>query len=237
MQQNKYLQPQIHNLYQVYRSMYEAIGVKNIDAVLPPPPPNAPKDPSLEHIDAIIRLTLYWTWHELSSKFSRWFCLEFTEILFHQHWATVFEKRDSRSHSKWRIQRGQREGNFPRVELSVFQRNQNPWHLLQIAFSWKWFFDTIKVVDNKNSPHSPLPPSLGAGLGKVGIIFPLHRLSWTSVNFTTLRYPRPAGPTEGVVSYRNDGSSGGNFASLVHERSWYAHVVVALLPSRWHSIK
>ena len=46
-------QPQIHNLYQVYRSMYEAIGVKNIDAVLPPPPPNAPKDPSLEHIDAM----------------------------------------------------------------------------------------------------------------------------------------------------------------------------------------
>jgi hypothetical protein len=46
-------QPQIHNLYQVYRSMYEAIGVKNIDAVLPPPPPNAPKDPSIEHIDAL----------------------------------------------------------------------------------------------------------------------------------------------------------------------------------------
>ena len=46
-------QPQIHNLYQVYRGMYEAIGVKNIDAVLPPPPPNAPKDPSLEHIDAM----------------------------------------------------------------------------------------------------------------------------------------------------------------------------------------
>jgi hypothetical protein len=29
--------PQIHNLYQVYRNMYEAIGVKNVDAVLPPP--------------------------------------------------------------------------------------------------------------------------------------------------------------------------------------------------------
>ena len=46
-------QPQLHNLYQVYRTMYEAIGVKNVDAVLPPPPPNAPKDPSLEHIDAL----------------------------------------------------------------------------------------------------------------------------------------------------------------------------------------
>ena len=37
--------PQIHNLYQVYRNMYEAIGVKNVDAVLPPPAPNAPYGP------------------------------------------------------------------------------------------------------------------------------------------------------------------------------------------------
>jgi len=29
--------PQMHNLYQVYRTMYEAIGVKNIDLILPPP--------------------------------------------------------------------------------------------------------------------------------------------------------------------------------------------------------
>ena len=29
--------PQIHNLYQAYRSMYEAIGVKDIDKILPPP--------------------------------------------------------------------------------------------------------------------------------------------------------------------------------------------------------
>jgi PDZ domain-containing secreted protein len=33
--------------------MYEAIGVKNVDAVLPPPAPNAPMDPSLEHINAL----------------------------------------------------------------------------------------------------------------------------------------------------------------------------------------
>jgi hypothetical protein len=46
-------QPQIHNLYQVYRNMYEAIGVKNVDAVLPPPAPNAPMDPSMEHINAL----------------------------------------------------------------------------------------------------------------------------------------------------------------------------------------
>ena len=43
-------QPQIHNLYSAYRNMYEAIGVKNIDAVLPPPMPVQPIDPSQEHI-------------------------------------------------------------------------------------------------------------------------------------------------------------------------------------------
>jgi len=45
--------PQLHNMYQIYRNMYNAIGVKDVDAVLPPPPPSAPKDPSLEHIDAM----------------------------------------------------------------------------------------------------------------------------------------------------------------------------------------
>jgi hypothetical protein len=45
--------PQMHNMYQIYRNMYNAIGVKDVDAVLPPPPPTAPKDPSLEHIDAM----------------------------------------------------------------------------------------------------------------------------------------------------------------------------------------
>jgi PDZ domain-containing secreted protein len=33
--------------------MYNAIGVKNVDAVLPPPAPMAPMDPSLEHINAM----------------------------------------------------------------------------------------------------------------------------------------------------------------------------------------
>ena len=45
--------PNIHNMYQVYRHMYEALGVKNIDAILKPPPNPVPKDPALEHIDAI----------------------------------------------------------------------------------------------------------------------------------------------------------------------------------------
>ena len=45
--------PQMHNLYNAYRNMYNAIGVKDIDRILPPPPPNAPKDPAIEHIDAM----------------------------------------------------------------------------------------------------------------------------------------------------------------------------------------
>ena len=45
--------PQIHNLYQAYRSMYEAIGVKNINAILPAPAQPMPMDPSMEHIQAL----------------------------------------------------------------------------------------------------------------------------------------------------------------------------------------
>jgi hypothetical protein len=45
--------PQIHNLYEAYRDMYVAIGVKNIDTILPPPEKPAPKNQALEHIDAL----------------------------------------------------------------------------------------------------------------------------------------------------------------------------------------
>ena len=45
--------PQMHNMYQIYRNMYNAIGVKDVDTVLPPPAPNAPIDPSMEHINAL----------------------------------------------------------------------------------------------------------------------------------------------------------------------------------------
>jgi len=45
--------PALHNMYQIYRNMYEAIGVKNVDAVLPAPAPNMPMDPSMEHINAL----------------------------------------------------------------------------------------------------------------------------------------------------------------------------------------
>jgi len=45
--------PQMHNLYQAYRSMYDALGVKNVNAILPPPAQPAPMDPALEHILAM----------------------------------------------------------------------------------------------------------------------------------------------------------------------------------------
>jgi hypothetical protein len=45
--------PQIHNMYEVYRSMYEALGIKDIDKILNKPQPPQPKDPALEHIAAL----------------------------------------------------------------------------------------------------------------------------------------------------------------------------------------
>jgi hypothetical protein len=45
--------PRIHNLYNAYRDMYEALGVKNIDSLLPPPAPPKPMDPSVEHMMAL----------------------------------------------------------------------------------------------------------------------------------------------------------------------------------------
>jgi len=45
--------PKMHNQYAVYRNMYEALGVKDIDSILKRPPQPAPKDPALEHIDAL----------------------------------------------------------------------------------------------------------------------------------------------------------------------------------------
>ena len=42
--------PGMHNLYEAYRHMYEAIGVKNIDAILPPPVEPSPVDPATENI-------------------------------------------------------------------------------------------------------------------------------------------------------------------------------------------
>ena len=45
--------PQMHNLYNAYRAMYEALGVKNIDMILKPVPRPIPMDPSVEAIQAL----------------------------------------------------------------------------------------------------------------------------------------------------------------------------------------
>ena len=45
--------PQMHNMYNAYRNMYEALGVKDIDQILMKPQPPTPLDPSLENIMAL----------------------------------------------------------------------------------------------------------------------------------------------------------------------------------------
>ena len=45
--------PQMHNMYNAYRNMYEALGVKDIDQLLVKPQPPAPLDPSMENIMAL----------------------------------------------------------------------------------------------------------------------------------------------------------------------------------------
>ena len=45
--------PQIHNQYEAYRRMYDALDVKNIDSILPPPQPPAPVDPATENANSM----------------------------------------------------------------------------------------------------------------------------------------------------------------------------------------
>ena len=45
--------PQIHNQYEAYRRMYDALDVKNIDSILPAPQPPAPVDPAMENANSI----------------------------------------------------------------------------------------------------------------------------------------------------------------------------------------
>jgi hypothetical protein len=45
--------PGIHNMYEVYRTMYSALGIRDIDRILIKPDQPTPKDPALEHIDAL----------------------------------------------------------------------------------------------------------------------------------------------------------------------------------------
>jgi hypothetical protein len=50
--------PQMHNLYEAYRRIYEAIGVHNIEALLPAPQQSQPTDPAIENAKSIIQETL-----------------------------------------------------------------------------------------------------------------------------------------------------------------------------------
>lgn len=45
--------PQLHNLHAAYRRMYEALGVENIEEILPPPPQPQPTDPAVENARAL----------------------------------------------------------------------------------------------------------------------------------------------------------------------------------------
>jgi hypothetical protein len=50
--------PEMHNMYEAYRRMYQAVGVHNIEAILPPPQPPAPIDPAIENARSLIQENL-----------------------------------------------------------------------------------------------------------------------------------------------------------------------------------
>tara|TARA_R110002110_G_scaffold33755_1_gene115577 strand:- start:1427 stop:3832 length:2406 start_codon:yes stop_codon:yes gene_type:complete len=50
--------PQMHNMYEAYRRMYEAVGVQNIQMILPPPQEPQPTDPSIENARSLIQENL-----------------------------------------------------------------------------------------------------------------------------------------------------------------------------------
>jgi len=45
--------PQMHNLREAYRRIYDALGTRDIDKVLKPEPPVVPKDPAIENMEAL----------------------------------------------------------------------------------------------------------------------------------------------------------------------------------------
>jgi len=45
--------PQMHNLREAYRRIYEALGTRDIDKVLKPEPPIIPKDPAIENMEGL----------------------------------------------------------------------------------------------------------------------------------------------------------------------------------------
>ena len=50
--------PQIHNVNEAYRRMYDALDIKNIDAILPPKPQPKPIDPATENGNAMKNMPL-----------------------------------------------------------------------------------------------------------------------------------------------------------------------------------
>jgi len=50
--------PQIHNLYEAYRRMYESMGVQQIDQILPPPQQPQPIDPAMENSQVLMQTPL-----------------------------------------------------------------------------------------------------------------------------------------------------------------------------------
>ena len=45
--------PQMHNLREAYRRIYDALGTRDIDKVLKPEPPVVPKDPAIENMEGL----------------------------------------------------------------------------------------------------------------------------------------------------------------------------------------
>ena len=43
--------PDMHNLYEAYHRVYEALGVNNIDQILKPEPEQRPMDPAMENME------------------------------------------------------------------------------------------------------------------------------------------------------------------------------------------
>jgi hypothetical protein len=50
--------PQMHNMHEAYRRMYEALGVRDIDMILPPPQQPQPEDPAMENAKALQMMKL-----------------------------------------------------------------------------------------------------------------------------------------------------------------------------------
>ena len=50
--------PQIHNVEEAYRRMYDALDIKNIEAILPPKPQPKPVDPATENGNAMKNMSL-----------------------------------------------------------------------------------------------------------------------------------------------------------------------------------